>query len=85
MTIIEELKLTAEKGPHQSYDQLLLKAATEIETLYKQTKTLCGDINELRRQNAELRECLKVKDESLRYLQRVFDKALAAQPEGGAK
>lgn len=92
MTLIEELKSKAGWHGHEHISGLLLKAATEIESLQK-------DLDDLRRQNAELRESLQmVKDEDLRCWQEVAEvghtefnysarmanavnKALAAQPE----
>lgn len=100
MTTVEELKSKAGWHGHEHISGLLLKAATEIESLQKdldglrsqnaelkleveecrallrvasvtagnleeQTASLLKDFAVSEKQNAELRECLKVKDEAL--------------------
>lgn len=105
MTTTEELRDVDTLSAPIEIMSLCHQAATEIEALQKELKEQLQDSAsiaksnlDLRRQNAELRECLKDMvicckpyrdtDESCRKFESAYEKArkaLAAQPEGGAK
>lgn len=95
MTLLEELKLCAAHWPEHlpAVAQLLNKAAAEIESLQKDSANAYDALSkaqqerdELRRQNAELRECLQYLNTCYRsqfnqHVELMVSKALAAQPK----